>query len=66
MSPMASFPSYLLCINNRYSAGETQIKCLFGLIVSNGGWEKSMVCGKKLDFLRLANFTIHGPIGQMN
>ena len=42
------------------------MKCLFDLVVSNGGWENSLICGKKLDFLHLANNTFHRPIGPIH
>ena len=66
MSSLASFPAHLLCINHKNPVGEKKMKCLFDLVVSNGGWENNVICGKKLDLLHLAYDTIHGPTGPMN
>ena len=66
MSTLASFPAHLLCINNKNTVGEKEMKCLFDHVVSNVGWENSLIHGKKLNLVRLANNTIHGPTGPMN
>ena len=62
----ASFLAHLLSIADRNHIGEKKIKSLFNLIVSNGGWEKSITRGKRLDFLKLANETLHAVTGLMN
>ena len=42
------------------------MKRLFDLVLSNGGWDNSLIRGKNFDFLQLANDTIHGSTGPMN
>ena len=66
MAATASFPAHLLSMSERNGIGQKEMRHLFDLVVLNGGWENSMVRGKKLDFLKLANVTIHAVTGPMN
>ena len=66
MTVTAIFPAHLLSISERNDIGQKEMRHLFDLVVSNGGWENSMVRGKKLDFLKVANLTIHAVTGPMN
>ena len=66
MNSAVLFPAHLLSISERNEIGQNEVKHLFALVESNGGWENNMARGEKLDFLKLANTTIHAVTGPMN
>ena len=66
MTTTTSFPVHLLSISEGNDIGQKERRHLFDLVVSNGGWENGMVRGKKLDFLKMDNITIHAVTGLMN
>ena len=66
MNATTSFSVHLLSIVTRNDTGEKEIKSIFDLIVSNGGWKNSMIRGKKVVFLKLTNTTNHAVTGPLN
>ena len=66
MTSATVFPAHLLSINSRNDTGEKEVKALFDMIESNGGWENTMGRGEKLPFLKTVNETIHTVTGSMN
>ena len=66
MNSAVLFPAHLLSISQRNEIGQNEMKHLFALVESNGGWENNMARGKKLGFMKIANETIHAVTGPMN
>ena len=50
MNSAVIFPAHLLSISERNEIGQNEVKHLFALVESNGGWENNMARGKKLGY----------------